>query len=293
MSEGPQPIHPSIKKDLDAWNDGFFDRPGTADVPRDAAAQAAYDRGKRLREMGRTPSGGVQQTLGEAIHMAFGLAGAAAGLLFGLRRVGAGEGTWMAVLLLTLGGFGGGMIVWAAVVWSFGRTRDAVVWRRGRDERDAAMLQDMWEARFGHPIAPELLAEVEDDGSAWTMDGAGNVHLRMVSGKVFFVGIIDGDLRTEVRGRGGTPTEDAYHSVLIHRSLGHRQIRITEGSKKHKRCLWAAASLLDMKVEGYTPDAKAVRLLATLKRDGRAAPGGTGGDGASTPDAEEADGARP
>ena len=136
----------------------------------------------------------------------------------------------------------------------------------------------MWEARFGRPIAPRLLAAVAEDGSAWTMDGKGTFQLRMDSGKVFTVGLIQGDLRAETSGRGGKPLEDAYHLVLIHKSLGHESIRITEGSKSNQRGLWAAASLVGLEVQDYEPDGKAVRMLAELKREGREVLGGAGGE---------------
>ena len=281
MSEGPKPMHPSIENHARHFHDGVHDHPGARHNLRDPLSQAAYEQGKRLREMGKNPGGGAppKQTLGEAVYMAFALAGAAAGLLFGASLVGSGRATWITALVLTVVGFVGGLMVWGIMAWSFGRARNAVLWRRGSDERDAAALQDMWEARFGQPLAPRLLAAVADDGSAWTMDGKGTFQLRMESGKTFKVGLIQGSLRAETSGRGGKPLEDAYHLVLIHKSLGHESIRITEGSKNNQRCLWAAASLVGLEVKGYEPDGKAVRMLAELKREGREVLGvGEGGE---------------
>lgn len=267
MSDGPQPMNPHLKKIHDAQQDGIFNLPGSADVPRDAVGRAAYEQGKRIREMGRAPAGKSDQTLGEAIYVAFGLAGGAAGLLYGASRVGAGEATWLTAAGLGALGLVAGLVAWGALVWAVGRIRSAILWRRGRSERDAAMLTEMWEARFGQSIAPELLSEVDDEGRGWTMDGRGNFHLRMKSGKQFFVGMSGDSRRTEASGRGGTPLDDAYQFVLIHKSLGDTRIHVTEGSKNRRRALWVAASLAGLEVGDYTPDGKAVRMLAQAKKD--------------------------
>ena len=86
MSDGPQPVHPDIQKLNEAWQDGYYGRYADTYRLRDAASQQAYGRGRRAREAGRVDSGGApdqKQTLGEAVSMAFGLAGAAAGFVLG------------------------------------------------------------------------------------------------------------------------------------------------------------------------------------------------------------------
>jgi len=189
MSEGSECLHPSIKKRSDAWQDGYFGWHADFYRTQDAASQQAYEQGKRARGMGQAdPSGRPKQTLGEAIATAFGLAGAAAGLLFGLYRIGEGEGSWLGVLVLLLVGFVAGVLMWALVAGAATRGHKAFLWKRGREERDAATLARMWEARFGREIPEALLAEIDDEGRGWTLDGKANFHLRMKTGKEFSVG---------------------------------------------------------------------------------------------------------
>lgn len=270
MSEGPQPVHPDIQKLNEAWQDGYYGRYADTYRLRDAASQQAYERGRRAREAGRVDSGGApdqKQTFGEAVSVAFGLAGAAAGFLYGLRRVGEGQGGWPGAFVLLLAGLVAGLVVWSLLAAVVKRGHKAFIWRRGREERDAATLARMWEARFSRAMPVALLAEIGDDGRGWTMDGRANFHLRMKTGKEFFVGMDpeSGALTASASGRTGSPLEDAYHFVLIHKALGHESIRVDEGSKKQRRALWAAASLVGLDVADYTPDAKAVRILADMK----------------------------
>ena len=265
--DGPQPMNPHLKKVIDAQREGTFNLPGAADVPRDAVGQVAYEQGKRARDQTASAPRQTEQTLGEAIYIACGLAGGAAGLLYGASRVGADEATWTTALGLGALGLVGGLIIWGTIVGSVRRLRKAILWRHGRDERDAARLTGMWEARFASPIAQELLSEVSEDGRGWVMDGRGNFHLRMKSGKEFFVGTVGDTLKTEATGRGGTALEDAYQFVLIHKSLGKERIRVDEGSKNRRRALWVAASLAGMEVADYTPDGKAVSMLEKEKRE--------------------------
>lgn len=265
MSDG---VHHSIEKRNKAWQDGYAGRHADFYRIQDAASQQAYEQGRRARGMGQTdPGGRPKQTLGEAIATAFALAGAAAGLLFGLYRVGEGQGSWLGVLVLLLVGFVAGVLVWALVAGAATRVHRAFLWKRGREERDAATLARMWEARFGREIPEALLAEIDDEGRGWTMDGKANFHLRMKTGKDFSVGVNteSGALTVGTSGRGASSLEDAYHFVLIHDALGHDSIRVDEGSKKTRRALWAAASLVGLEVVDYTPDAKAVRMLADMK----------------------------
>ena len=248
MSDGPQPMNPHLKKVIDTQREGTFNLPGAADVPRDAVGQVAYEQGKRARHQAASAPGQTEQTLGEAIYVACGLAGGAAGLLYGASRVGTGEATWTTALGLGALGLVGGLTIWGTIVGLVRRLRMAILWRRGRDERDAARLAGMWEARFASPIAQELLSDVSEDGHGWVMDGRGNFHLRMKSGKEFFVGAVGDTLKTEASGRGGTALEDAYQFVLIHKSLGTKRLRVDEGSKNRRRALWVAASLAGMGV---------------------------------------------
>lgn len=282
MSEGPQPVHPETQKLNEAWQDGYYGRYADTYRLRDAASQQAYERGRRAREAGRVDSGGApdqKQTLGEAVFVAFGLAGAAAGFLYGLRRVGDGEGGWPGAFGLLVAGLVAGLMVWALLAAVVRRGHKAFIWKRGREERDAATLARMWEARFSREMPGALLTEISDDGRGWTMDGKANFHLRMRSGKEFFVGLDaeSGALVTSASGRTGSPLEDAYQFVLIHQALGHESIRVDEGSKKHRRALWAAASFVGLEVADYTPDAKAVRMLADMKE--QFASRGAGGPG--------------
>lgn len=267
MSDGPQPMNPHLKKVIDAQREGTFNSPGAADVPRDAVSQIAYEQGKRARDQAASAPRQTEQTLGEAIHMAWGLAGGAAGLLYGASLVGADEATWTTAFGLGALGLVGGFAIWSAIVGSVRRLRKTLLWRRGRDERDAARLAGMWEARFASPITQELLSEVSEDGRGWVMDSRGNFHLRMKSGKEFFVGTVGDTLKTEASGRGGTALEDAYQFVLIHESLGKERIRVDEGSKNRRRALWVAASLAGMEVADYTPDGKAVSMLEKERRE--------------------------
>jgi len=94
----------------------------------------------------------------------------------------------------------------------------------------------MWDARFERPLAPEFIDEVAEDGRA---SGRGSVR------------------------------DDAYHLVLLHKSMGHERISLTDGRKKTRREMWAAAKVVGLAVDGYTPDTKAMRLLTELKRDPR------------------------
>lgn len=285
MSDGPKPVHPDIKRLNDAWQDGYYGRHGDYYRLQDAASQQAYERGKRARDMGQTdPGDRPKQTLGEAIATAFGLAGAAAGLLFGLYRVGEGQGSWLGVLVLLLVGLVAGVLMWALVSGAARRGRKAILWRRGSEERDAATLERMWEARFGRAIPEALLAEIDDEGRGWTLDGKANFHLRMKTGKEFSVGVNtdSGALAVGTSGRGASPLEDAYHFVLIHDALGHDSIHVDEGSKKTRRALWAAASLVGLDVVDYTPDAKAVRMLADMKEQYSSR--GAGGSGPGAPE---------
>lgn len=255
-----------------AFHDGLLDASGTRErFPRDAAEQAEYDQGKRLGEVGRSGvGGGPKQTLREVIISFFGVAGGGAGLLWGLRLVGRGEAGWFSVAGLLVAGILIGVGAFGVLTGIAGWVRRKIVWTRGRAERDADMLVRMWEARFGEDMPPELLGEIDDDGRGWTMDGRANFYLRLTTGRTFFVGLSPdtGDLVVETRGRKAL-LEDAYHNVLIHKALGRKRLRLTEGSKKNRRSMWAAASLLGLEVEGYTPDGKAVRLLADMKNDER------------------------
>ena len=280
MSEERRPAVPGTKELNEAWQDGYFGRYGDTYRLRDAASRQAYEQGRRARGTGQTdPVDRPKQTLGEAVLMAFGLAGAAAGFLHGLKQVGEGQGGWPGPLVWLVVGFVAGLLGWSLLAAAARRGYKAFIWRRGRDERDAAGLARMWEARFGREIPPALLAEVSDDGRAWTMDGKANFHLRMTSGKEYFVGMdpASGGFTASASGRTGSPLDDAYQFVLIHHALGHESIRVDEGSKKQRRALWAAASLVGLDVADYTPDAKAVRMLADMKEQvGSRGAGGPG-----------------
>ena len=217
---------------LDEFNrffqQGAFNLPGLPPGMMDAFQRSAYSQGKRLRERGKPPAPGSapKQTLGEAINVAFGLAGAAAGTLLGLRRVGSGEGTWLGVfVLLVLGGIAGS-IVFVVLQAVLGRVRMAVLWKRGADERDVASLIDMWGAVHDQMILPHLLVEVEDEGRAWTMDRKGGFYFKLHSGRLLTIRPkAEGGMNVELSGRG-LSEDDAYLVMMTHRSAGSSYMTI-------------------------------------------------------------------
>lgn len=58
---------------------------------------------------------------------------------------------------------------------------------------------------------------------------------------------------------------EAWHVALAHYSLGKRKISFNNASRKAKAQLWAAATMLDIRIENYTPDARALEFLQQLR----------------------------
>jgi len=264
---------------LDEFNrffqQGRFNLPGLPPGMMDAFQRSAYFQGKRLRDGGKPPVSGSapKQTLGEAINVAFGLAGAAGGTLLGLRRVGDGEGSWWGVLVLLILGAIAGSIVIAVIKAVFRRIRMSILWSRNADERDVASLIEMWGAIHGQMILPHLLVEVEDEGRAWTMDGKGSFYFKLRSGRLLTVQrTAAGGLTIDLSGRGQTE-EEAYLVMIVHRSAGSESVRLNDGMRKGaKRIMWAAGQLAMMPIEGYTPDTKALKVLESMRENERIHP---------------------
>lgn len=254
------------------FQQGRFNLPGLPPGMMDAFQRSAYDQGKRLRPSENPPgsSNAPKQTLGEAINVAFGLAGAVGGTLLGLRRVGSGEGTWLGVLVLLILGVIAGSIVIAVIKAVFRRIRMSILWSRGADERDVASLIGMWEAIHGGMILPHLLMEVEDEGRAWTVDGKGSFYFKLRSGRLLTVEqTAAGGMTVELSGRGLTD-EEAYLVMITHRSAGNDSIRLNDEMRKGaKRRMWAAAQLAMVRIDGYTPDPKALEVLASMRENER------------------------
>ena len=240
------------------FQQGRFDLPGLPTGMMDAFQRSAYNQGKRLRTSGKPAASGSgpKQTLGEAINVAFALAGAAAGTLLGLRRVGAEEGTWTGVLVLLILGVIAGSIVIAVIRAVLGKIRMSLLWRRGADERDVASLIDMWGAIHDEVILPHLLMEIDDEGRAWTMDGKGSFYFKLRSGRLLTVRpTAAGGMTVELSGRGQTE-EEAYLVMMAHRSAGNE----------------SAAQLAMVRIDGYTPDTKALKVLESMRRNERIHP---------------------
>lgn len=144
---------------------------------------------------------------------------------------------------------------------------------RRREDKSAETLIGLWTAKFGTRPHPDLIAAIED----WKTDRRGNFHFRMQSGRKLFVGYKKtedngGQLKPVVESEGGwfawlkeTPITDAWHIMLAQYSLGHRSINFTFGSRKAKAQAWAAATMLDIKVKNYEPDAQALEYLQQLR----------------------------
>lgn len=142
-----------------------------------------------------------------------------------------------------------------------------------RDDKSSETLAGLWTAKFGTRPHPELIEAIED----WKMDRRGNFRFRMTGGRKLFVGhkateTSRGQVKTVVESEGGwfawlkeTTIADAWHMALAQYSLGRRTISIDYGSKNSKAQLWAAATMMDMKVENYAPDGRAIEYLQQLR----------------------------
>jgi len=254
---------------------GAFNQPGLPPSQMDAVQRSAYEQGKRLRGERTEPleiRGAPRQTLGEAVETAFWLAGAAGGVLLGLARVGSGEGSWIGVAVLFIVGGVAGLLLQQLLSAGIRRIRHAILWRRGREERTASMLTTMWGELFGETILPQLLRQVDEQGKAWTMDRRGTLLLRTREGRVISIRRTgDGSGATvDISGRKQSEMH-AYLIALVHRSMGQRRIRMPDGSRKHRRTMWAAARMAGLELEDFTPDPKAIRILESMRRDPRIA----------------------
>lgn len=146
---------------------------------------------------------------------------------------------------------------------------------KDRDDKSPETLAGLWTAKFGTRPHPELIEAIED----WKMDRRGNFRFRMKGGRKLFVGhkateTSRGQIKTVVESEGRlfskSTIADAWHMALAQYSLGRRTISIDEGSRNSKAQLWAAATMMDMKVENYAPDARAIEYLHDLRsRRGR------------------------
>ena len=96
----------------------------------------------------------------------------------------------------------------------------------------------------------------------------------MKGGRKLFVGEkttenSGGKIKAVVESEGGwfskSTIQDAWHMMLAQYSLGRRTISIDFGSKSSKAQMWAAATMMDMTIENYTPDARAVEYLHELQ----------------------------
>jgi len=142
--------------------------------------------------------------------------------------------------------------------------------KKNRDDKSPEALAGLWTAKFGTRPHPDLLAAIED----WKLDRRGNFRFRMKGGRKLFVGhkateTSRGQVKTVVESEGrwfSKPTiADAWHMALAQYSLGRRTISIDDGSRNAKAQLWAAATMMDMKVENYAPDARAIEYLNQLR----------------------------
>jgi len=144
---------------------------------------------------------------------------------------------------------------------------------RNRDDKSPETLAGLWTAKFGTRPHPDLLAAIED----WKLDRRGNFRFRMKGGRKLFIGhkateTSRGQLKTVVESEGGwfawlgePSLSDVWHMMLAQYSLGRRTISIDFGSKTAKAQMWAAATMMDMKVENYAPDARAIEYLNQLR----------------------------
>ena len=141
---------------------------------------------------------------------------------------------------------------------------------RRREDRSAETLIGLWTAKYGTRPHPDFVAAIED----WKTDRRGDFQFRMKGGRTLFVGekateSSGGKVKTMVESEGGwfskSTIQDAWHMMLAQYSLGRRTISIEFGSKSSKAQMWAAATMMDMTVENYTPDARAIEYLHELR----------------------------
>ena len=141
---------------------------------------------------------------------------------------------------------------------------------KSREDKSPETLIGLWTAKFGTRPHPDLIASIED----WKMDRRGDFRFNMQGGRKLFVGHkktenSGGQLKTVVESEGGwfssSTILDAWHVILAQHSIGRRQISIDFGSKTAKAQMWAAATMMNMKIDNYTPDARALECLEQLR----------------------------
>lgn len=257
------------KRTQRAWERAYFNQPGREAYLMDAFERVAFERGQRMRErekeifrQGRQS----KQTLGEATGTLFALAGGVVGGLAGLALIGSGNGGWLGALGLFVAGIAGGVIVHRVLAGIVSKIRMSLLWSRGRDERDATLLILVWDSIVGTEILPHLVAEVADQGRAWTMDRKGTFYLRTHDGKTMVLSPKPDGSGVAVTTRGGRfEDRDAYRAALAHLSAGQETITLTGGGKSFKRLMWAAAQIAGIEVEEYSPDQAAVVKLQEMR----------------------------